>query len=133
MPFRGRRPSWTKEERERVLALAEQGASQRDIAEEVFGDVRFRGRVERILRRHATASNGPAPPRKDAREDASARARPASDLELFRELVARAERSLLEREDAPSLSEIAGLMRVKRSIRTLETIERSRRRARGER
>ena len=132
MGARGRRPSWTKLERERVLALAEQGASQREIAEAVFGDARFRGRVERILRADAAASNGPASSRTEASEDASARVRPDSDLELFRELVARAERSLLDREDGPSLSEIASLMRVKRSIKTLETIERSRHRVRRE-
>ena len=131
MRSRGRRPSWTKEERERVLALAEQGASQREIAEAVFGDVRYRGRVERILRSQRAASYGSAPSRNDGADDASARPRPSSDLELFRELVARAERCLLDGE-APSLSEIERLMRVKRAINSLETIEWTRRLARGE-
>src|SRR5437764_14642466 len=81
MRSRGRRPSWTKEERERVLALAEQGASQREIAEAVFGDVRYRGRVERILRSQRAASYGSAPSRNDGAEDARlglARARTSS-------------------------------------------------------
>ena len=132
MRARGRRPSWTDEERGRVLALAEQGTSQREVAEAVFGDVRYRGRVERILRSQRAASYGSAPSRNDGAEDASARPRPSSDLELFRELVARAERCLLDGEQAPSLSEIERLMRVKRAINSLETIEWARRRERGE-
>ena len=132
MPSPGRRPSWKKEERERVLALAEQGASQREIAEAVFGDARYRGRVERILRSHAAGSNLSDQARSDAGEGASTRPRPSSDLELFRELVARAERSLLDSDEAPSLSEIERLMRVKRQIDTLETIEWARRLSRGE-
>jgi hypothetical protein len=132
MRARGRRPSWTREERERVLELAEQGASQREIAEAVFGDARYRGRVERILRGRAGASNVSSPSRNEDGEDASARTRPSSDLELFRELVTRAEGFLLDSEDAPSLSEIERLMRVKRQINSLETIEWARRLARGE-
>lgn len=131
MPSRGRRPSWTREERERVLELAQQGASQREIAEAVFGDARYRGRVERILHADAAASNGSSPSRSDAGNDASAQVRPGSDLELFRELVARAEGFLLDSEGAPSLSEIERLMRVKRQIDALETIEWARRLARG--
>jgi hypothetical protein len=123
MPSLGRRPSWKKEERERVLALAEQGASQREIAEAVFGDTRYRGRVERILRSHAAGSNGSDQARTNAGEEASTRPRPSSDLELFHELVARAERSLLDSYEAPSLSAIERLMRVKRQIDALETIE----------
>jgi hypothetical protein len=98
--------------------------------EAVFGDVRYRGRVERILRSQAAASYGSAPSRNDGAEDASARPRPSSDLELFCELVERAERCLLDGE-APSLSEIERLMRVKRAINSLETIEWARRRGRG--
>ena len=59
-------------------------------------------------------------------------ARRSSDLELFRELVARAEQSLLEGEEAPSLAEIERLMRVKRPIDALETIEWARRLGHGE-
>ena len=96
MRARGRRPSWTKEERARVLALAQQGASQREIAEAVFGDARYRGRVERILRAHAAASNASSPSRSEGGDNASAPPRPSSDLELFRELVARAEGFLVD-------------------------------------
>src|SRR5205814_10227237 len=51
MKRRGRPRAATVRERERVLALAEEGFSQRSIAERVFGDRRLRGRGERILRR----------------------------------------------------------------------------------
>jgi hypothetical protein len=132
MPARGRRPRWKKEERERVLALAQEGASQREIAETVFGDARLRGRVERILRAHTAASNASSPPRNGGDDRPSPRARPDSDLELFHELVARAEQALLESEDAPSFGEIERLMRVKRQIDALETIEWARRLAHGE-
>lgn len=46
----GRRPESTREQRERVRALASEGLSQRQIAEDVFGDRRYHGRVQRILR-----------------------------------------------------------------------------------
>jgi hypothetical protein len=55
MSTRGRRRRFTRAQRDRVLALAAEGASQREIAEQVFGDVRYRGRVERILAAEATA------------------------------------------------------------------------------
>ena len=63
MARQGRRPRWTRAQRERVLELAAQGASQRAIAEAVFGNARLRGRVERILAAEAAASNGPDLPR----------------------------------------------------------------------
>ncbi len=49
MTHRGRPPAWNEEQREQVLELAAEGATQREIAEIVFGDVRYRGRVERIV------------------------------------------------------------------------------------
>ena len=50
----GRRSASTREERLRVRVLAQEGFSQREIATRVFGDRRFRGRVERILKRSRT-------------------------------------------------------------------------------
>lgn len=44
-------PKTTSEQRERVLALVDGGRSYTDVAAEVFGDPRLRGRVERIVRR----------------------------------------------------------------------------------
>jgi hypothetical protein len=86
MARQGRRPRWTKAERERVLELAAQGASQRAIAEAIFGDARLRGRVERILAAEAAASNGPNLPHASAAQGAAGEPfTPESDLELFRE------------------------------------------------
>jgi hypothetical protein len=124
MARQGRRPRWTGAERERVLELAAQGASQRAIAETVFGDARLRGRVERILAAEAAASNGPDLPRSSAAQGAAGESfTPESDLELFRELVSRSERAMLESEHPPSLLDIERLLKIKRQLGTLETIE----------
>lgn len=45
----GRPPASTPEQRAQVLALAHEGKTRRAIAEVVFGDARYRARVERIL------------------------------------------------------------------------------------
>jgi hypothetical protein len=128
----GRRPRWTKAQRERVLELAAQGASQRAIAEAVFGDARLRGRVERILAAEAAASNGPDPPRTTAAQGAFGEPfTPESDLELFRELVSRSERAMLESDHPPSLLDIERLLKIKRQLETLETIEELRALTRG--
>ena len=128
----GRRPRSSREERERVIALAEEGASQREIAEVVFGDARFRGRVERILRPPAVASDASAVPRTTGdKEQTSDNPRPESDLALFRELVSRAERAMLESASPPLLSDIERLLRVKRQLDNLEALERANEIARG--
>src|SRR5205823_9895626 len=120
----GRRPRWTRAQREQVLELAAQGASQREIAEAVFGDTRLRGRVERILAAEAAASNGPDLPRTSAAQEASDEPfTPESDLELFRELVSRSERAMLESDRPPSLLDIERLLKIKRQLGTLETLE----------
>ena len=49
-------PSSSEAEREGVRQLAADGLSIRRIAAVVFGDARYRGRVERILRRADTLS-----------------------------------------------------------------------------
>jgi len=50
MPKPGRRLASTREQREQVLRLVEEGESRRSVAREVFGDERLRGRVDRIVR-----------------------------------------------------------------------------------
>lgn len=131
MSTRGRRPSWTEEERKRVLELAANGVSQREIAKSVFGDACYRGRVERILKAEHTASFASQEPPKSEATEADGYTPPMSDLEVFRELVGRAERELLRSASAPSLADIQRLLRVKREVRTLESIELSKRLARG--
>jgi len=51
-----------------VHALAAEGRSQRQIAEEVFGDGRYRGRVERILSRLPGRDVPPELPRNDGED-----------------------------------------------------------------
>jgi FixJ family two-component response regulator len=88
MKRRGRPPAATARERERVLALAEEGFSQRAIAERVFGDRMLRGRVERILQR-------------DRSREASLDAEVASLVDRL-ETLARE----LEQADLPPLEEL---------------------------
>src|SRR5688572_23212793 len=45
-----------EEQRRRVLELAASGVSQREIANSVFGEARYRGGVERILKSNENAS-----------------------------------------------------------------------------
>jgi len=124
MAAKGRRRSFSEEQRQRVVELGGQGASQRQIAEEVFGDARYRARVERILAADARASSVSESPRKPAEGPASDEEfRPRSDIELFRELVARAERGLL-RDGAPSLAEIERLLKIKRQLNAVEAVDR---------
>jgi IS30 family transposase len=99
MKRRGRPPAATARERERVLALAEEGFSQRAIAERVFGDRMLRGRVERILQR-------------DRSREASLDAEVASLVDRL-ETLARE----LEQADLPPLEELV-LGYKKRSLET---------------
>jgi hypothetical protein len=124
MARKGRRPRWNRAQRDRALELAAEGASQRAIAEAVFGDARYRGRVERILRADAAASNGASAPRNSGKEETPKVAfTPESDLELFRELVSRSERAMLESDHPPSLLDIDRLLKIKRQLEALETVE----------
>lgn len=125
METRRRRPTWTEDEREHVLELAAKGTSQREIAQRVFGDSSYRGRVERLLKADAAASLASQVPRiSEADEADDDGTPPLSDLELFRKLVGRAERALLRNTSAPSLADIQRLLRIKREVNTLEAIER---------
>jgi hypothetical protein len=130
MRRQGRPPAWTNEEQERVLALADEGVSQRAIAEQVFGDARYRGRVERILRERAI---GRGPGRRVpelSKEELDAF--DVGDISLARELVARWERALAESEEVPDLAEIERLLRIKRQIAAAEMLQRANAIARGE-
>jgi hypothetical protein len=132
MSGRGRRPRSSEGERQRVVELVAEGASQREIAEVVFGDARFRGRVERILRASATASDASRVARRNGEDEVNKDDfHPDSDLALFRELISRAERSMLENTAPPLLSDIERLLRIKRQLDALEAVERARAIARG--
>ena len=52
---RGRPPEATLEQEEEVYRLADEGLSQRAIAERVFGDRRLKNRAMRLIRQRAKA------------------------------------------------------------------------------
>jgi hypothetical protein len=116
----------TVRQRAEVERLAEQGLSIRRIAVEVFGDTRYRGRVERILK----ARNGDGPAAFDP-EFPPFEIEGLSDLEVMREFFRRRLRLWAASGKAPSPSEQRGLLDVKRRLDSLETLERLRPTARG--
>jgi hypothetical protein len=129
---RGGRPaSYGEEQRERVLALAAEGRSQRQIAELVFGDGRCRGRVERILRTLPRRPVASALPSEDSEPDFEAMLASGGEFAAAVELVSRDERSLLSRDTAPALAEIERLLRVRRQLAAIAAVERAKRLTRG--
>jgi hypothetical protein len=110
----------TGREQEEVRRLREAGVSIRRIAEQVFGDRRYRGRVERILQR-------PVEPGPDAE-----RSLEEIDLDridsaaLLRLLFERRLRSWALSGRAPSMSELRTALDVRRQLETLESLERIR-------
>jgi hypothetical protein len=122
---KGRPPAWSPEQRERVLELADEGATQRKIAEHVFGDARYRGRVERILRERVLSGRDPGtPPRAAGREIDLAFE--AGDMTSIRTLVARYERGLLESDETPAIAEIDRLLKIKLHLERNNEFERLR-------
>lgn len=119
----GRPPLSTSTERERVRSLAADGESIRRIAELVFGDRRYRGRVERILRAKARAEGQTARVRQSA-VTLEGLVPPGTPVLSLRELVA-AHREQLERagEDA-SLRDVQTLLKLERQLAAREEIER---------
>jgi hypothetical protein len=99
-----------------VLALRAQGLSQRQIAEEVFGDARCRGRVERILRTPAGREAPVAAAAEKVEFDFEQQEAVGEDLSGVAELVTRYERALLESEAEPSLADLERLLRIKREL-----------------
>ena len=119
---RGRPAASTAEQRECVLALAAQGCSQREIAEQVFGDARCRGRVERILNGQLAP---PVPELADAEvADVEALLASGGEYAIVIELVGRYERSLLASGEVASPAEIAQLLRIKRQLAAIAQLER---------
>jgi hypothetical protein len=117
MPRRGRPLAATPDQVEQVQALASQGASKRKIAEIVFGDARFHGRVERIGRRQASS---PRPD--DVSEDGTVLAG-EPELPPIRELLNRYRQRLANASDLPSLKEIALLLKLEHQVETDEMLE----------
>jgi hypothetical protein len=94
-------------ERAEVLRLRRAGGSIRAIAAEVFGDVRYRGRVERILARDevvAAVAEGPGELMLDG----------LAPMEAIRVLFERRLAKLVSGEVAPSMTELQKLREVQR-------------------
>ena len=123
----GRGAKATAAQRAEVERLAAGGLSVRRVAAEVFGDARFRGRVERILRPPAAA--GPlallsaAVPLLEGVDVAALGTTASIRLLLERRLA-----YWLASGAAPSVGELRNLLEVQRRLEAAESVERTRRR-----
>jgi hypothetical protein len=123
MSRRGRALAATPAQVTQVRSLAAEGLSERKIAEIVFGDARYRGRVERLVR------PGSSPPAHDSLEGTLLKADEATqssepELPSIRELLNRHRRRLASAGELPSLKEIELLLKLERQVETKETLER---------
>jgi hypothetical protein len=107
----------TPAQREHVVRLREAGWSIRSIAAEVFGDARYRGRVERIL---ATGVAGLAAAPGELSLDGLA------PMEAIRVLYERRLAVLLAGDVAPSMTELQKLLEVQRRLDAFAEYERLR-------
>jgi hypothetical protein len=113
----GRRRVATPRQCDEVRRLAADGLSLRQIAEDVFGDRRFRGRVERILQAPAAPQESRGGPL-IGDEVVSVETVPTVRAALGRYL-ARIARGDVD----PSVAEMVKLLDLDRRLQTLETIE----------
>jgi hypothetical protein len=123
--MRGRPAKATAAQRAEVKRLAAERTPIRAIAEQVFGDRRYRGRVERILRRPDSeakiappglATDGPeAQPRQPAPPEATATLRAAFEGQLARIAAGTFE---------PSPGELRTLLDIQRRLEARESFER---------
>jgi len=111
MTRRGRPRASTETQRERVRRLAADEWSRRQIAKDVFGDARYRGRVERILRLTPRRLSAVAQPTDDAQLMTDRLPAAANGGSSLPGLVDRYRRSLA-RDCEPSLSEIERLLQI---------------------
>jgi len=103
----------------------------RRIAAAVFGDARFRGRVERILRRPPEVT----PLTDPSLADPALEGIDLGELEwtaLIRLLFERRLAWLAASGEAPSMNELRNLLEVQRRLEAAETVERARERAEHE-
>lgn len=123
----GRPARSTQAERAEVLRRAQAGESNRQIAEAVFGDARYRGRVERIRRR--VASEGESDTDGSRVELNLDHAAPAADARYWREIVSHSRLRLEERlaqGETVSARELETLLKLEQRVANLEQFERAR-------
>lgn len=114
----------TPAQRAEVERLRGEGGSIRGIAVEVFGDARYRGRVERILAKPARSATGALPLTADPLlEDIDFST--LGTTELTRLLVERKLVSWAASGKAPPMSELRILLDVERRLQAFEQLERS--------
>jgi hypothetical protein len=121
----GRGAKATAVQRAEVERLAAEGMSVRRIAEAVFGDPRFRGRVERILRRRSEVN----PQANASPTDPALEGIDVSELEptaAIRLLFQRRLAFWMASEEAPSMSELRNLLDVERRLEAAEAVARAR-------
>ena len=126
----GPTPRATVDQRERALALVDVGRSYSDVAAEVFGDARYRGRVERIVR----ASKGrprDVPPRDElvarlqtAGANADDSTSPESWLEQLVPLYGAALKQRLEAGLPVKARELLALIDLERRLDDARTVKR---------
>jgi hypothetical protein len=118
----GRGAKATAAQRAEVERLAAEGVSVRRMAAQVFGDARFRGRVERILHRPAAepvaAASLPLEPALDGIDPLE-----LGTNALIRLLFERRLTWLAASGKAPSFSELRSLLEVQRRLAAAEALE----------
>ena len=115
----------TAAQRFEVERLAAGGMSVRMIAAEVFGDARYRGRVERILRRSRLAPE-PTPVGEPPAPTSGLDLGELGATAVFRLLFERTLAAWLASGKAPPMSELRAMLDVQRRLEAFETIERLR-------
>jgi hypothetical protein len=135
----GRRPASSPDKRLRVRVLTDEGFSQREIAERVFGDRRYHGRVERILKRHRLGGSDSEQELGEllSRLETLADELKGADIPELDELVdlfkRRSLQERLEREpDKVRVSELAALFQLELRLENRRALERARKLTRRE-
>jgi hypothetical protein len=105
----GRGAKATSAQRAEVVRLSGEGWSVRGIAREVFGDPRFRGRVERILRGKRVPSAAVPPVGELNLEE-------LTSIEQIKLLFERRLALLMSGVVAPSMSELEKLLQVEQQL-----------------
>jgi hypothetical protein len=121
MPRRGRPRAATPAQVKQVRSLAAEAVSERKIAELVFGDARYRGRIERLLRPRSSPPARELPGEHDLGDKGSGANEP--ELPSIRELLSRHRRRLASSGDLPSLKEIELLLKLERQVEAQEELE----------